>query len=33
MTPSVGWNVLYLAVMGAAGLALAGRRISGLLLK
>src|ERR1039458_1140542 len=32
MTPSVGWNVLYLAVMGAAGLALAGGGSSGLLL-
>lgn len=31
--PGLGWSVLYLAVMGAAGLALAGRRISALLLK
>ncbi|HEX9067062.1 MAG TPA: ABC transporter permease [Streptosporangiaceae bacterium] len=31
--PSLGWSVLYLAVMGAAGLAVAGRRIGALLLK
>ena len=31
--PGLGWSVLYLAVMGAAGLAVAGRRISSLLLK
>jgi lipooligosaccharide transport system permease protein len=30
--PGLLWHVLYLAVMGVAGLALAGRRISGLLL-
>jgi lipooligosaccharide transport system permease protein len=33
ITPSAAWNVLYLAAMGLAGLALAGRRISRLLLK
>ncbi len=33
VTPGLGWSVLYLAVMGAAGLALAGRRIGALLLK
>jgi lipooligosaccharide transport system permease protein len=31
--PGLLWHVLYLAVMGLAGLALAGRRISRLLLK
>jgi lipooligosaccharide transport system permease protein len=31
--PSLLWNIAYLGVMGAAGLALAGRRISRLLLK
>jgi lipooligosaccharide transport system permease protein len=31
--PELGWSVLYLAVMGAVGLAIAGRRISALLLK
>ncbi|HEY2288418.1 MAG TPA: ABC transporter permease [Streptosporangiaceae bacterium] len=30
--PGLLWNVLYLAVMGAAGLLIAGRRIAGLLL-
>jgi lipooligosaccharide transport system permease protein len=33
VTPAALWSVLYLTVMGLAGLALAGRRISGLLLK
>lgn len=31
--PGLGWSVLYLAVMGIAGLAVAGRRIGALLLK
>jgi lipooligosaccharide transport system permease protein len=31
--PGLGWSVLYLAVMGTAGLAVAGRRIGALLLK
>lgn len=31
--PGLGWSAAYLAVMGAAGLAVAGRRISTLLLK
>ena len=31
--PGLGWSLLYLAVMGIAGLALAGRRIGALLLK
>jgi len=31
--PGMLWNVLYLAVMGVAGLALASRRIGGLLLR
>lgn len=31
--PGLGWSVLYLAVMGAVGLAIAGRRIGALLLK
>ena len=31
--PGLGWSVAYLAVMGAAGLAVAGRRISSLLLR
>jgi len=33
VTPGLLWHVLYLAVMGLAGLSLAGRRISRLLLK
>jgi lipooligosaccharide transport system permease protein len=33
VTPGLLWHVLYLAVMGLAGLMLAGRRISRLLLK
>jgi len=33
MSPSLLWSVAYLAVMGAIGLAVAGRRISKLLLK
>jgi lipooligosaccharide transport system permease protein len=33
ITPALAWPVVYLAVMGAAGLALAGRRISRLLLR
>jgi len=32
VTPVVLWNVLYLAVMGVAGLSLAGTRIGRLLL-
>jgi lipooligosaccharide transport system permease protein len=31
--PGLLWHVAYLAVMGLAGLYVAGRRISGLLLK
>jgi lipooligosaccharide transport system permease protein len=31
--PGLGWSVLYLAVMGTAGLAVAGRRIGALLLR
>jgi lipooligosaccharide transport system permease protein len=31
--PGLGWSVAYLALMGTAGLAVAGRRISALLLK
>jgi lipooligosaccharide transport system permease protein len=33
VSPSLLWSVAYLAVMGGLGLALAGRRISKLLLK
>jgi lipooligosaccharide transport system permease protein len=33
VTPALAWPVVYLTVMGAAGLALAGRRISRLLLR
>jgi lipooligosaccharide transport system permease protein len=33
VTPALLWPVLYLGIMGLAGLALASRRISGLLLK
>jgi len=33
VSPSLLWHVLYLVVMGAAGLAIAGRRISRLLLR
>jgi lipooligosaccharide transport system permease protein len=33
VSPSLLWHVLYLAVMGTAGLAVAGRRISRLLLR
>jgi lipooligosaccharide transport system permease protein len=31
--PGLLWNAAYLAVLGAVGLAIAGRRISALLLK
>jgi hypothetical protein len=33
VTPGLLWHVLYLAVMGVACLALAGRRLSRLLLR
>jgi hypothetical protein len=33
VNPDLLWSVVYLAVMGAIGLAIAGRRISRLLLK
>jgi lipooligosaccharide transport system permease protein len=33
VSPGLLWHVLYLAVMGAAGLAIAGARISRLLLR
>ena len=33
VTPGAAWNVVYLAVMGVGGLALAGRRLGWLLLK
>jgi lipooligosaccharide transport system permease protein len=33
VTPGLLWHVLYLAVMGGGGLAIAGRRISRLLLR